>query len=118
MSCRNVPFVKETVLVAAAFLFVVPQVLAGDNYHTQHLPITRPQPVPTPVAYVAPRAAIPSVVVTMPVQPPSKPFYVDLRGPDGQVRRFPVEGGRAAIQYRQVVIRSGETLTIRWVAAK
>jgi hypothetical protein len=118
MSWRNVPFVKEAVLLAAAFLFVVPQVLAGDNYHSAHQTIAHPQPAPAPVAYVVPQAALLSVVVTMPIRPPSKPFYVDLRGPDGQVRRFPVEGGRAAIQYRQVVIRSGETLTIHWVAAK
>ena len=54
----------------------------------------------------------------MPVQPPSKPFYVDLRGPNGQVQRFPVEGGRAAIQYRQVVVRPGEMLTIHWIPEK
>jgi hypothetical protein len=118
MSWRNVPFVKEAVLLATAFPFVVPQVQAGDNYHTQRQPITHPQPATPPVPYFALRAVIPSVVVTLPVQPPSKPFYVDLRGPNGQVRRFPVEGGRAAIQYRQVTVRPGEMLTIHWIPEK
>ena len=118
MSCRNVPFLKEAALAAAAFLFLVPPLLAGDVYHTVKQPPPRPEPAPTPIVRAMPQAAPYSVVVNMPVQPPSKPFYVDLRGPDGQVRRFPVEGGRAAIRYRQVVLHPGETLTIHWVAAK
>jgi hypothetical protein len=54
-----------------------------------------------------------------PAQSTTQPVYVDLRGPDGQVRRFPVEGGREAIRYQQtVVLRPGSSLTIQWVAAK
>jgi len=43
---------------------------------------------------------------------------VELLGPDGLVRRFPVEGGTAAIQYRNVVLRPGGMLTINWVPSK
>jgi hypothetical protein len=118
MSWRNIPFVKEAALIAAAILFMVPQVLAGDKDHSPMPQIVHLQPAPTPVVPAPPRPAAFSVVVNMPVQPPSKPFYVDLRGPDGQVRRFPVEGGRAAIRYRQVVLQPGQSLTIHWVAAK
>jgi hypothetical protein len=118
MSCRNVPFLKEAALVAAAFLFVVPPLLAGDVYHTVKQPVPRPEPAPTRIVRAMPQTAPFSVVVTTPIHPPSKPFYVSLRGPDGQVRRFPVEGGPAAIRYREVVLRPGETLTIHWVAAK
>jgi hypothetical protein len=57
--------------------------------------------------------------IMAPAQPATEPVYVDLRGPDGQVRRFPVEGGREAIRYQQsVVLRPGNSLTIQWVAAK
>jgi hypothetical protein len=57
-----------------------------------------------------------SVVVTVPAQPTTEPVYVDIRGPDGQVRSYEVEGGREAIQYRQVVVRPGGSVTIRLVA--
>jgi hypothetical protein len=59
-----------------------------------------------------------SFVVTAPTQPAKAPGSVTLRGPNGQVRRFSVEGGRNAIQYRQVVLRPGQSVTIQWVAQK
>jgi hypothetical protein len=43
---------------------------------------------------------------------------VNLRSPDGQVRRFPVEGGLKAIEVTRVVIRPGQSVTIRWMAAR
>jgi hypothetical protein len=62
-----------------------------------------------------------TVVVTLPAPVPalrseSPALAVDLRGPDGQVRRFAVEGGREAIQPRTVVVRPGETATIQFQA--
>jgi hypothetical protein len=59
-----------------------------------------------------------SVVVQTPAPPAKEPLEVDLVGPDGQVRRFPVEGGPAAIQYRRVVLRPGEAVTIHLAPAK
>jgi hypothetical protein len=56
-------------------------------------------------------------VVTTPAEPAKEPVYVNLRGPDGQVRRFLVEGGHEAIQYRQVVVRPGTSVTVQ-VAAR
>jgi hypothetical protein len=117
MSWKNRPLVQKAALIAATLLFVAPHLLAGDKDHSPNPQIVHLQPAPAPVVRAMPPAAY-SVVVRMSVQPPSKPFYVDLRGPDGQVRRFPVEGGRAAIRYRQVVLHPGERLTIHWVAAK
>src|SRR5262249_8807826 len=96
MSWGNVPFVRAAGLVVAAFLFVVPQVLAGDKYPSPIPRLVYLHPAPPPIARAMPRTAGYSAVVNMPVEPPSKPFYVDLRGPDGQVRHFPVEGGPAA----------------------
>jgi hypothetical protein len=48
----------------------------------------------------------------------AEPLVVGIRGPDGELRRFPVEGGRAAIETYQVVLRPGASITIQWRAAK
>src|SRR5262249_34384136 len=105
MSWRSVPLVKKAVLVAATFLLMVPQALSGD---ATHAPDARPtaryhhQPASAPVVRVAPPSAVISVVVMMAPQPAREPTQVNLRGPDGQLRRFAVEGGRDAIQYQQI----------------
>jgi len=59
-----------------------------------------------------------AIVVEPPPRPATEPLTVGLRGPDGQVRRFPVEGGREAIQVRSVTLRAGESVTIRWTPAR
>jgi hypothetical protein len=118
MSWRSIPFVKEAVPIAAALLLIAPPVLAGDRVHSPSRAAIASQPAPAPVARAVSQQMTISVAVATPSQPATAPTYVDLRGPDGQVRRFPVEGGRAAIQYRQVVLRPGESLTIHWMAAK
>jgi hypothetical protein len=48
----------------------------------------------------------------------TEPVRIALRGPNGDVRQFPLEGGQAAIQYQEVVIRPGQSVSIQWVAAK
>jgi hypothetical protein len=74
--------------------------------HPAELPPPPPAARPTRVAPAQPL----QVVVTAPAEAP--PFYVNLRGPDGQVRRFPVEGGRAAIRVREIIVRPGQTVTV------
>jgi hypothetical protein len=117
---RWVSWLKGAGLATAALL-LAPPVLAGGGggtYHSTSRVVARSGPAPAP-SVVAPAVARPvSVVVTIPPQPAKKPVYVNLRGPDGEARRFLVEGGRAAIQYRQLVLRPGQSVTIRWVAAK
>jgi hypothetical protein len=58
------------------------------------------------------------VTVTRPAPTPAPgALTVDLRGPDGVLRSFPVEGGRASIQQTQeVVVRPGASATIRVTA--
>jgi hypothetical protein len=58
------------------------------------------------------------VVISVQVQPAARavvePVYVTLRGPDGQARRFPVEGGTTAIRTRDFVLHPGESVTVVW----
>jgi hypothetical protein len=117
MSPQNTRILKGAVLIAA-FLLLVPQALAGEHVRAGKPPVIRSRPAFTAVAHAGPQPEIVSVIVTTPVQPTAAPVYVDIRGPDGQVRRFPVEGGRAAIQYRQVILHAGEMLTLHWTAPK
>ena len=55
------------------------------------------------------------VTVTTPRQTPT--LLVDVRGPDGELRTYPVEGGLAGIQTRQVIVRQGGTASFRILAA-
>jgi hypothetical protein len=114
------------VLVAAVSLLPPAGAVAGEHVRsnpnwsgTQNSGPSSSQPAPAPVARLVPgRVAISVVVVTQP-QPLSEPVYINLRGPDGEVRRFPVEGGRSAIQSSPaVVLRPGQSVTIRWLAAR
>jgi hypothetical protein len=116
MSWRRILSVKWLVPLAVALL-LAPAVWAGDRVHSSPRPAPRPQPTAAPLARTA-SATLMSATVSVPVPPEPAETLVDLRGPDGQVRRFPVEGGLATIQYRQVVLRPGETLVIRWTPSR
>jgi hypothetical protein len=60
-----------------------------------------------------------TIVVAAPQRRTSQGMQVSLRGPDGQVRQFALEGGRAAIQYQpEFVLRPGESVTIQWLVGK
>jgi hypothetical protein len=121
MSRRSASLVGGAVLVAATFVLTAPQVLAGASMRAgdAHNAIRpSPPPQPAPVIQVVPVPAVVSVAVTVARQPTKGSIEVNLRGPDGQLRRFPVEGGREAIEYEQIVLRPGQSVTIRWVAAK
>src|SRR5262245_42237853 len=100
-------------------------VMILQDYHRQRAaqrPAATPRPsAPAPLrTRAAPPAAL-VVSVTRPAEQPAAPtaapLLVDIRGPDGTVRTFPVEGGRAAIQTQTVIVRPGETMTLRVLAA-
>jgi hypothetical protein len=116
MSWRSVPFVRRAALIAAACLLTAVPVQAGAHVKSGGQSNPQPQRAPVYVAYHASQSVALSVVVTTPAQPAREPVYVNLRGPDGQVRRFLVEGGREAIEFRQVVLRPGESLTVQLAA--
>jgi hypothetical protein len=105
------------VLFAAAFLLTAPEVRAGV-VHTGSGSTTRPAPAPAPATRPVPQAVTISVAVTAPAQAATEPAYTNLRGPDGLLRRFAVEGGREALSSRVVVLRPGESLTIRLTGGK
>src|SRR5262249_39358593 len=117
MSWRRVPFVKGAVLALAGFLLLGSSLLAGPGVPGRIYNNSSPQPAPAAVARAAPSAVALHIVVG--VHPPAAgPLPRAPGGPDGQVRRFPVEGGREAIQVQSVTVRAGESVTIRWTPAK
>ena len=117
MSRHAIPFVKHAVLFSAALLITVPTALAGDRVHAGRQATTS-QPAPAVVTKAAAQSIVLSVVATKAAQPANERAFVDLRGPDGQVRRFPVEGGPEAIEVSRLVLRPGQTLTIHLALAK
>lgn len=72
----------------------------------------------TPSQRVAPIAITVAVTVPVPTPAASRSLVVDLRGPNGEVRSFAVEGGSAAIESRTVTVRAGESVTLRIAAAQ
>ena len=118
MSWRKAPSLKRALLSAAALLLLFAPARAGKS---STAPTWPPPPAPHAAAPVV-RAAAAAVTVSVAVTPPraaKEVVYVNLRGPDGQVRRFPVEGGREAIQSPQVIVlRPGASVTVRWVVSK
>jgi hypothetical protein len=105
-------------VLLAALLLTAPQALAGEHVRAARQPSTPPQPPPAPVV----RVAVPPVTITLTalaaVQAATETASINLRGPDGQLRRFPVEGGAAEMPSRVVILRPGESLTIQWTAKK
>jgi hypothetical protein len=117
MSCRTVVAVKAAVLSAAALLLMAPQGLAGV-VHTGN----QSKPQPAPVRAAASRPAVAPVTIAVSVaeaqESEKETASVNLRGPDGQLRRFAVEGGREALSSRIVVLRPGESVTVRLTVGK
>jgi hypothetical protein len=91
--------------------------LAGGAYRYAPRSATAAAPA---ASTAAPSTTRPVTITILPAapQPANEPLVVSIRGPEGEVRRFPVEGGRAAIETYQVIVRSGASITIRWLAAK
>jgi hypothetical protein len=114
MGRQRVGLVKAAALVAA-FLLMAPRLLAGGGQPVRagdHSGV-RPQAAPAPVRSVAA-----PVTVSLTLAAPAEPAYVNLRGPDGQLRRFAVEGGPEAVSTRVIVLRPGDSLTIQLAAKK
>jgi len=118
MSELYIPSIKGTVLSLAALFLAGSNALAGDRVHARPQPATQHQPAPTPAIRTVTLPVTVSVMIAAPSTSMLEEAYVTLRGPDGQLRRFPVEGGHAAIHYRQTILHPGESLTVLWTPAK
>ena len=114
---RSVRSAKWAALVAA-LLLTGPLALAGEHARAGNQSPARSQPAPAPAVHVAAVPVTISLTAPAPTQAATETAYINLRGPDGQLRRFPVEGGAAELQSRVVVLRPGESLTIQWTAKK
>jgi hypothetical protein len=109
-------------MFGTAFLLLPPDALAGEHVRGGDRAASRTQAVVAPVAravqttpVVAPVTI--AVAVTTPSKPATEQMFVNLRGPDGKLRRFPIEGGREAIQSPTVVVlRPGQSVTIQMTA--
>lgn len=79
----------------------------------------RPAPVRTPVVAPETQPLIGPIELAITLPPPAPaaepaPVLVDVRGPDGSVRSYALEGGKEAIQTpRVIVLRPGESATVR-----
>jgi hypothetical protein len=102
----------------ATFLLAAPPMLAGDRVHAPSQPAPQSQPVTVRATRVTSASVTIAVAVVDPTPAAPEAAYINLRGPDGQVRRFAVEGGREALASRVVVLRPGESVTIRLAASK
>jgi hypothetical protein len=115
MSTGEFGFVRASTLAGAALLLASAGLRAGDVYHAARQPTTRPA---TPIVRAVPQTEAVAIKVEPGRPASSEPAVVQLRGPDGQVRSFALEGGREAIKYTGVVLRAGQSLTIHVASAK
>jgi hypothetical protein len=63
------------------------------------------------------RTATAPSVVTVSINTPSRwnpPAAIAIRGPEGDVRTFAVEGGRDALHSRVIVLHPGEKVTLQY----
>ncbi len=94
-----------------------PQVYPGDHLFQATMKIERSyrnveRPAPAvPRRPSAPQAKAMPVEVTV-TEPEGPTEMVSIRGPDGQVRSFPLVGGRKAIKARTLIVRPGQTLNL------
>lgn len=58
-------------------------------------------------------AAAPPVQVTLTFPNVPATAFVAIRGPDGELRYFPVEGGREGLQTRVIVVHPGERVHVQ-----
>jgi len=87
--------------------------LPGAFYAPWYAP---PAPVVARAPAVLPQRAGP-LVVTATFPASAETAAVTLRGPDGEVQRYPLEGGPQSIQTRTVIVRQGETASFHFALA-
>jgi len=118
MSRRDACFVKLAALVAGALLLTATPVLAGDRVHAPSQTVSRSQPRSVPFLRPVLLPVTISLSLVDPAQAAFETPYITLRGPDGLLRRFALEGGPDEVSSRVVVLQPGQSLTVRLTANK
>jgi hypothetical protein len=114
MIWRKTQIVGIVLFSASAVLFTASNVSAGDRVLGSSHPAIRPAATVSSRVISAPQ----SVTIAMTPAAAKEPVYVELRGPDGRLQTFPLEGGAEAITYTNVVLHAGQSVTVHLVAAK
>lgn len=89
----------------------------GGTQAAARVPTIRPA---RPASVVVPEQAAPSaqpVQLVISTPPEASQRTVVLRGPDGQLREFPLPGGAASIVVRDVTVRPGQSVTVQIIPA-
>jgi hypothetical protein len=118
---RSFSLASLAIPLAAAVLLTATPAFAGEHVRSARrstVPASAAAAPAAPAYASASRAAVVTVSWSMPTPAATQApqTAVSLRGPDGQTRRYVVEGGALAIQTRQVVVRAGESVTIQVTA--
>jgi hypothetical protein len=116
MSVRCLRLLRMVSFSVAVLLLASSGLRAGDRVLSTTHPAIKPAPPPT-VRPLIPMETV-GVTVSLPRPAVKEPTFIQLRGPDGRVRSFPIEGGTDAITYTSVVLRPGQSVTIHLAAAK
>jgi hypothetical protein len=77
-----------------------------------------PNAAPAPAPAAPPSSAPSPVQVTLSFPTLPDTAFAAIRGPDGEVRYFPVQGGRKELATRVIVVRPGERVHIQLPAPK
>ncbi len=112
MFSRSISIMTKAALCVPTFLLFSAPILAGDRVHSA--------PRPAVASTTVFRAVKPTSAVSITLKsadPAKAPVFVSLRGPDGNVRSFPLEGDVVVLS-SPVVVRAGKSLTIYWMAKK
>lgn len=113
-------FFEFLAALAAVLLLSQQSAIAGERVRAP-APVAPPaQRVPAPIGQAP--MELPRLTITVSVRPkgfhPVEPVYVTIRSPGGVARRFALEGGQAAIRTQQVIVKAGQSLTIRWAPTR
>jgi len=102
---------------AVPYPVLPPRAVAKSPSHLWVVPVQTPAVIETRPAVPVPELATANELLVTVTRPETKPVYVDIRGPNGEVRSFALAGGRESIQTRPIIVRAGEKLTLNFVMA-
>jgi hypothetical protein len=112
MLAWNITLNATTLLVLPTLLWIPCRLSAGEHVRVPSHPQTTVSNAIQTVAQASRQGTTVTLMIPNETTPAQQKLHVDLLGPDGKSRRFPVEGGRSAIQYQRIVLHPGESLAL------